>query len=52
MPLKTTTSSALSEISLEIIENMFVIPVLPETIIVDIEVNEIIYDFEDDNEGN
>ena len=52
MPLKITTSSALSEISLELVENMFVIPVPPETIIVDNEINEIIYGFEDDNEGN
>ena len=34
------------------IKNMFVIPVLPETIFEDNEINEIIYDFEDDNEGN
>ena len=48
MPLKTTTSSALAEISLE----MIVIPILPKTIIVDNEINEIIHDFEDDNKGN
>ena len=52
MPLKTTASSACSEISLEMIENMFVIPAPPEMIIVDNEANEIIHDFEDDNEGN
>ena len=34
------------------IENIFVIPVPPETIIIDNETNEIIHDFEDDNEGN
>ena len=32
------------------IENIFVIPVLPEMIIVDNEANEIIHDFENDNE--
>jgi hypothetical protein len=37
---------------LEIIENMFVIPVLPEAIIEENETNEIIHDFEDDNGGN
>ena len=52
MPLKTTTSSSWAEISVEMIENMFAIPVPPETIIVDNETNEIIHDFEDDNEGN
>ena len=52
MSLKTITSSAWTEISLEIIENMFVIPVLPEAIIEENETNEIIHDFEDDNEGN
>ena len=31
---------------------MFVIPVLPEAIIEENETNEIIHDFEDDNEGN
>ena len=41
MPLKTTTSSAWDEISLETVENMFVIPVLPETIFEDNEINEI-----------
>ena len=34
------------------IENMFVIPIPPETIKEDNEVNEIIHDFENDNEGN
>ena len=34
------------------IENMLVIPVLPETIIENNEANEKIHDFEDDNEGN
>ena len=34
------------------IKNMFVIPVLPETIIENNEANEKIHDFEDDNEGN
>ena len=48
MPLKTTTSSAWAEISLELVENMFVIPVLPETIIENNEANEKIHD----NEGN
>ena len=52
MPLKTTTSSAWAEISLEMIENIFVIPVTPETIIKDNETNEIIHDFKDDNKGN
>ena len=31
---------------------MIVIPILPKTIIVDNEINEIIHDFEDDNKGN
>ncbi len=52
MPLKTTTSSEWAEISLEMIENIFVIPFPHEPVIVDNEANEIIHDFEDDNEGN
>ena len=52
MPLKTTTSSEWAEISFEMIKNMFVIPVLPETIIENNEANEKIHDFEDDNESN
>ena len=34
------------------IENIFVIPVTPETIIEDNETNEIIHDFKDDNKEN